>query len=181
MMPPHPQGGEKAEAIDEGVRLEVLYRTERNTLLRFFMRHRATPTEANDLAQEAFLRFANIDDGTRNIARPASYLRQIGRNLLRNEAKSGERLSQATDPAVFELTASDVDEVARLEARDSLRRIEAAMMRLKPKTRAIFLASRIDGMTYTQIAEKTGMSVKGVEKQMGKAIAAIGVAMERRR
>ncbi len=180
MKPSFPVGEHDADAIDGPIRLELLYRNERGALLRFFTRHRATPVEADDLAQEAFLRFASVDDSAAPIVRPVSYLRQIGRNLLRNEAKSSQRLSQATEPAVLELTASDLDEVARLEARDSLRRIEAAMWTLKPKTRAIFFAYRIEGMSYVQIADKLGMSVRGVEKQISKAIYAIGQALEDR-
>jgi RNA polymerase sigma-70 factor (ECF subfamily) len=70
---------------------------------------------------------------------------------------------------------------AELEHRDTLRRLEAAMLRLKPKTREIFLAKRLDGMSYAEIAERTGLSVKGVEKHMSKAIAMLDRAMERHR
>jgi RNA polymerase sigma-70 factor (ECF subfamily) len=44
------------------------------------------------------------------------------------------------------------------------------MMRLRPKTREIFMAHRVEGLSYSEIAERTGLSVKGVEKQMGKAL-----------
>jgi RNA polymerase sigma-70 factor (ECF subfamily) len=50
---------------------------------------------------------------------------------------------------------------------------------MKPKTREIFLAHRIHGFTYAQIAERTGLSVKGVEKQMSKAIAKIDRLLDR--
>ena len=32
------------------------------------------------------------------------------------------------------------------------------------------MAHRVEGLTYAQIAERTGLSVKGVEKQMSKAL-----------
>jgi RNA polymerase sigma factor (sigma-70 family) len=73
---------------------------------------------------------------------------------------------------------SDVDELGRLEARDSLRRLETAMIRLKPRSRDIFLAHRLDGMTYLEIAEKTGLSVKRVEKIMSKTIGQLTRFME---
>jgi RNA polymerase sigma-70 factor (ECF subfamily) len=69
--------------------------------------------------------------------------------------------------------------VAVLESRDTLRRLEAAMLKLKPKTREIFMAHRIDGLSYAEIADRTGLSVKGVEKQMGKAIAMIDRLLDR--
>ena len=62
------------------------------------------------------------------------------------------------------------DPVGQLESRDLLRRLERAMLRLRPKTREIFMAHRVEGLTYAEIAERTGLSVKGVEKQMSKAL-----------
>ncbi len=66
------------------------------------------------------------------------------------------------------------DPVAALEARDRLARIEEAVLRLKPLTREIFLACRLDGYSYAEIAERTGLSVRGVEKQMSRAIRQLG-------
>ncbi len=170
--------GESSGAGDSVQALDTLYRAQRPSLLRFFMRGRASATDAEDLAQEAFLRFARVGSAGEEVEQPGAYLRQIGRNLIRDKARaSATRLvtvdSDATDAAI-----SDEDELCRLEARDSLRRIEAAILRLKPRTREIFLAHRLDGMSYAQIAEQTGLSIKGVEKQMTKAIAQIRRAMD---
>jgi len=66
-----------------------------------------------------------------------------------------------------------------MEQRDTLRRIERAVEKLKPRTREIFLAHRVDGLSYAEIAERTGLSIKGVEKQMSKAIAKIDRMLDR--
>lgn len=178
MKPVTPGFGLDADAIEQ---LDSLYRSERPSLVRMFARNQASAEDADDLAQEAFLRLAGAQNGASQIAKPIWYLRQISRNLLKDRAKAGYRLVDPTDNVELEQTILDSDELARLEARDSLRRIEAAMHRLKPRTREIFLAHRLDGMSYGEIAERTGMSVKGVEKQMSKAIAALGRAMEQQR
>ena len=60
-----------------------------------------------------------------------------------------------------------------------LRRMEAAMLKLRPITREIFMAHRLDGLSYAEIADRTGLSVKGVEKHMGKAIAQVTRARRR--
>lgn len=57
--------------------------------------------------------------------------------------------------------------------RDMLGRLEAAMRRLDPRTREIFLAKRLDLLSYAEIARRTGLSVRRVERQMTKALAAI--------
>jgi RNA polymerase sigma-70 factor (ECF subfamily) len=54
-----------------------------------------------------------------------------------------------------------------------MRRVEDRLERLKPKTRDIFLMHRFEGMSYAEIAAATGMSEKGVEKQIAKAMTAI--------
>ena len=59
-----------------------------------------------------------------------------------------------------------------------LNRLEAAILRLSPRTRDIFVAHRVHGMSYAEIAERTGLSRKRVEKHMAKAIVQIGRMMD---
>lgn len=162
-----------------GVRLDILFRDQRISLMRYFARNRASAADAEDLTQEAFLRLARADRAETEIAQPAAYLRQIGRNLMRDHAQAPARKHEFGSPEMVDEAISEVNELGRLEARDRLRRVEAALGRLKPTTRNIFLAHRLDGMTYGEIAERTGLSVKGVEKQMSKAIAQLGRALDR--
>ena len=74
------------------VELELLYRNEQHALVRFFTRYRASREDAHDLVQETFLRLARVDlDGPGRLLRPAAYLRQIARNLLRDRVRSAQR------------------------------------------------------------------------------------------
>jgi RNA polymerase sigma factor (sigma-70 family) len=52
-------------------------------------------------------------------------------------------------------------------------RLERAMRMLPRLTRELFLAHRLDGMPYAEIAQRTGLSVREVERQMARAIIAI--------
>ena len=54
-----------------------------------------------------------------------------------------------------------------------LRRLERAMRKVPRKTREVFLAHRLDDMSYNEIAERTGLSVRDVERHMARAICAI--------
>ena len=49
-------------------------------------------------------------------------------------------------------------------------KIREAIDRLPMERRRVFIMSRYDGMTYHEIAEKMGISVKTVENQMSKAL-----------
>jgi len=125
-----------------------------------------------DAVQEAFARFSALSPGRRStIVRPDAYLFRTGVNLLADWGRLAARASTLkSDPALQPVSP---DPTYVLESRDRLHRLEAAMHRLRPKTREIFLAHRLDGLSYAEIAERTGLSIKGVEKQMSKAIAMI--------
>ena len=112
------------------------------------------------------------------IDQPEAFLRRVSTNLLRDWGRA-TALKQRSQPTLELVLDGQLDQVAALESRDTLRRLELALGKLKPKTREIFLAHRIHGFTYAEIAERTGLSVKGVEKQMSKAIAKIDRLLDR--
>jgi RNA polymerase sigma factor (sigma-70 family) len=53
---------------------------------------------------------------------------------------------------------------------DLLRRMEDAMRAMPKMQREIFMAHRLDDMSYDEIARRTGLSVRQVERHMAKAI-----------
>ncbi len=152
--------------------LEKLYHSERSSLVRFVARKSGFDV-AEDIVQQVFARFASrgIVDA---LEKPGAYLRKCAHNQLLEGARTNARRSQDKHVPIEEVTLADGDPIAMLEARDRLRRIEEALTRLKPLTRQIFLACRVDGFSHAEIAKQTGLSVKGVEKHMGKAIKHLG-------
>lgn len=156
-----------------GSEIDALYRERADLLIRRLTPAAADRETASDIVHEAFARFAALSGARRLIiARPDGYLYRICVNLIRDLARSRQFHARAVDDPSLAGPLLD-DPVVQLEHRDELRRLEAAMLRLKPRTREIFLAKRLDGLTYADIAERTGLSVKGVEKHMAKAIATI--------
>ncbi|WP_257542131.1 RNA polymerase sigma factor [Sphingobium sp. CFD-1] len=154
--------------------LESLYREERPSLLRFLSRLTGQD-KAEDIVQQVFSRMAGKPvSASRPIQAPRAYLRHAARNVLRDEARSAGRRCEHHHVPIEDLSLASGDPVAALEARDRLARIEEAVLRLKPLTREIFLACRLDGYSYAEIAERTGLSVRGVEKQMSRAIKQLG-------
>jgi len=154
--------------------VEHLYRSERSGLLRFLHR-RAAAERTEDIVQQVFTRLvASTATDKLAIETPGAYLRQAACNLLRDEARAAARTRHAQHVSIEDMEIGGGDPIAALEARDDLARIEQAVLRLKPLTRQIFLACRLDGYSYAQIAEQTGLSVRGVEKQMSRAIKQLG-------
>lgn len=157
--------------------LDALYRAHAPRLLRFFAR-RTGNDDAPDLVNETFERLARRDaDGGAAVDRPEAYLSRIAGNLLRDRAKFAARRSAAFHVSIDEVSLGGRDPHDQLEARDMINRLEIAMERLRPRTREIFMACRLDGYSYAEVAERVGMSVRGVRKQMSRAIAEIERAL----
>lgn len=162
------------------IALEVLYRAQAPRLTRFFAR-RTDRQEVSDLVQESFVRMAQAArDPERDFTNPEAYLSQIASNILRNRAKSALQRSMTKHVAIDDVVIPGPDTIASLEARDLLRRLQIVLTRLPRKTRDIFLAHRVDGLSYKELAEKEGLSMKGVEWHMRKAITYLDKAMRLR-
>ena len=157
--------------------IDALYRAQMPRLLRFFTR-RSGQDDALDLVHETFERLARREgESAPAIDRPEAYLSRIAGNLLRDRAKFAVRRAAAFHVSIDDVALAGDDPHDQLEARDMINRLETAMQRLRPRTREIFMACRLDGYTYAEVAERVGMSVRGVRKQMSRAIAEIDRAL----
>jgi len=157
--------GSARQAIDR------LYREQAPKLLRFFAR-RGARDEAQDLANDSFVRLIAapaVQDGC--VENTEAYLQEVAKNVLRNRARAAFHRSIVDLDLDPETTTVGIDPMASLEARDMLVRTEASLAKLPAKTRAIFMAHRLEGLTYAELAEIHGLSVKGVDWHMTKAIA----------
>ena len=162
-------------------RVEAAYAAHRSELTRFF-RRRAQGQDVGDLVQELFRRFASgrfFAPLPADEARP--YLFDSARNLLAERARRDDRRRRSDHVEYVDGEIADHCPHERLEMRDELARVERAISNLKPKTRDIFLMHRFEGLSYEEIGAEMGMTAKGVEKQMAKALIAIRRARSGRR
>ncbi|MFN3522567.1 MAG: RNA polymerase sigma factor [Phenylobacterium sp.] len=143
-----------------------------------YLRRRARKDEdAEDLAQEAFVRFHRAGhDLAAADARPLLFV--IARNLQldRWKAHGREALRRSPDdvhdldagPRALVSDAPGADR--RLIDRQDLAAAAAAIRALPPKTRDAFLLHRFESLTYRQIAVRLGVSVSMVEKHIAEAL-----------
>jgi RNA polymerase sigma-70 factor (ECF subfamily) len=137
-------------------------------------RRTSSRDEALDLVHDLFVRLARLGAGAGlELGKPEAYLSRMATNLLRDRARAAATHQSDRYVTVDEESLPAADQQKLLESRDMLRRVEGAMLKLRPITREIFMAHRLDGLSHAQIAERTGLSVKAVEKHMSKAIAQI--------
>jgi RNA polymerase sigma-70 factor (ECF subfamily) len=72
-------------------------------------------------------------------------------------------IAETTSTATGAATTNDRD-------KPTLEELEAAILTLRPHDREIFLAHRLDHLSYRQMAEITGLSIHQIEKSMAHAI-----------
>ncbi len=159
--------------------MQELYRRHSPRLIRQLTRATGSGDIARDLVHDTFVRLMRMNPiSFGRIDRPEAFLQRISVNLLRDHGR-GRVHSERAQKALAVVSDPTFDQVSVLEYRETLARLERAMAKLKPRTREIFLAQRIEGLSYAEIAERTGLSIKGVEKQMSKAIAKIDRMIDR--
>lgn len=159
-----------AESETGGSAFAEIYRTQASGLLRF-LAHRTERQDLGDLVNETFVRFAAAQAKCASkVDNPGAYLQRIARNLLRDRARIAVRRSFARHVSVDDVPIAGHDPVAQLEARDEIDRVQKTLTGFNPRTRAVFLARRLDGLTHKEIAAQTGLSEHGVEYHITKAI-----------
>ena len=124
---------------------------------------------AGDALQDTWLR---LEDGG-NIAavqRPDSYLFRIALNAARDRQRAETR--RLTTGEIGELLniGDDQPNPAQVaEARSELLALEAIMLELPPRQRAILLAARLDGLARRDIAKRYRISVRLVQRELQEA------------
>lgn len=149
--------------------LDALYR-QHHGWLRGWLRHRLNNSaDVADLAQDTFIRvlLARTAD---TLNEPRHYLATIARGLVIDLYRR-RSLEQAYLEALAlrpEIQAPSPE--TRVLILDSLLAIDRLLDGLGVRTRAIFLAVHLDGLTYEKAAERVGVSVSTVRKHLARAL-----------
>lgn len=125
---------------------------------------------AEDISQEAFIRFweHRSDWKPRSSARAILYT--IARNLALNERQSldGRRRLLARSPKLSSGEPTGPDEM--VQSRDLESAIDKAISMLPPRQQEIVQLSRLNGLSRSEIAEITGLSSQTVANHLVMAL-----------
>jgi RNA polymerase sigma factor (sigma-70 family) len=126
---------------------------------------------AADIVQDVFTRaLAAGPKGAAGDERRMLYA--SARNAAIDHHRTERRRSRLTSMIVPEQYACgfEVSPEARLEARQELSALEAALAELSPRCREIFILRRVHGLSNMEIARRHGISVNTVEKYIARAL-----------
>jgi RNA polymerase sigma-70 factor (ECF subfamily) len=117
--------------------------------------------EAEDVVQEAFAAVWQLIDSGADIKSFKSYMYRSVHNFALM------RLRMRREQVDINQLADLTDDVIDTSERDA--RLWRAIDHLPQRCREVFLLSKRDGLTYAEIADELGISVKTVENQISKA------------
>jgi RNA polymerase sigma-70 factor (ECF subfamily) len=123
---------------------------------------------AEDVAQEAMLEFWRRRDALPDDTRVRAYLYQSVRNRSLNHIRH-LRVARRAEPDLPLPSASAPTDAAALTGELDVA-MKAAVRGLPADVRETFQMSRVDGLTYSEIAKTQNISVKTVEARMGRAL-----------
>ena len=156
----------------ESFSVHEVIRRHHDSLIRFLRQRLRVRDDAADVAQEAYIRMMQYE-GSRDIHSPSSMLFRIAINVANDLGRSeqGRRVNDQTSIDGLELDCGTPPVEREIAAQQDLRVLYDAIDNLPPKCQRVFLLSRVNHMTYPQIAAHCGISVKMVEKHIGHALA----------
>jgi RNA polymerase sigma factor (sigma-70 family) len=176
---------EKSTAFDNDARalvrrddgMEVLYARHWSELCHYIKKHYgAGPPDPEDVAQEAFMKFAAIDD-REAIDNPRAYLFRTAQNFLVDEHR---RLAlRRANPGDTEAQPGSDDRTPErvLVGQERLEILRCSLRAMPAVRRRSFLLNRLQGLSCAAIARMTGYSESAVKKHIGLALTELEAAV----
>ncbi|WP_034387539.1 RNA polymerase sigma factor [Comamonas composti] len=151
--------------------LERYYRD----LLNFLSRKVADRSVAADLTQETYARIYAAQASGTAINNGRALLYQTARNLAidhqrHNIVRDGVEVPLTDDEPIDAPGPMGLEPEAALASQQGILSLVAAIDGLPLRCREAFMLNRFEGMTYSQVAERMGISVKAVEQHIKHAL-----------
>jgi RNA polymerase sigma-70 factor (family 1) len=148
---------------------ESLYKTHQPSLINYANFFLKSEQDAIDIVQELFISLWEKKESFQKPDHIKAYLLKSVRNRcinkLNRNIKSNES-SELLDDLVFNEPTSQLN----LEAKETETAIHKLIEKLPSKCKEIFILSRFEQLSYGEIANHLGISIKTVENQIGNAI-----------
>ena len=158
--------------------LEEIFRAHYAAMASFVYRYVQARDIAEELVQDVFFKLWAKRAQLSDIDALRTYLFRAARNTALNwlRRQKLERKWQEEEASAYEPEAPESadDESTEQELTAAVR---AAIDRLPPRCREVFLLSRDGGLTYAEIARALEISIKTVETQMGRALKSLRAAL----
>jgi len=162
---------------DSNKAIDMLFRAYYGELCRAVYRIIPNKSVAEDLVQEVFYGFWKKKDNLTIKTTVKGYLKQTAINKSLNYLRDKKMKFDDTEEGDLELKDSQHSPQQKLEAADLQKVIDKAIDGLPEKCRVIFVLNRFEALSYKEIANSLGISIKTVENQISKALKILRVKL----
>jgi len=153
---------------------ELIFHRTKGKLKGFLLKVLPKSEDEESILQEIYLKFWS----TRKLIQPdknfEAYLFTIARNLVIDVMRKRLQKQKYLEELYLQLAEgqkNSLDTNAAVEYSELEKKLFGLIDKLPEKRREIFVLSRIDGLTYKEIAGKLNISENTVDSQMRKALA----------
>jgi RNA polymerase sigma-70 factor (ECF subfamily) len=159
---------------------EELVITYQHRLFAVAARMLGSRAEAEEIAQETFLRAHRALPDFRGDARLGTWLYGIASRLCLNRLASSERrLARRDDDALADAVAPGPDAAARLERSELEAALREAIAALPEERRIVVILRDIEGLSYEEIAEALQLEPGTVRSRLHRARMDLKAKLER--
>ena len=158
--------------------LKKLYHEHQPSLVNFASYLIGSKEDALEIVNDVFVSLWKNKSSYAKIKVVKSYLFSAVKNRCFNHLKKKKLEVTHMWP---ENAKSTFSADALLQAEEHTNRLNYLMNELPPKCRQVFIMSRIDELSYAEIAALLDLSIKTIENQMGKALKIIRKKMKENR
>ncbi len=125
-----------------------------------------SPDIAGDAMHDTWLRLHHAQS-IGHVKNPANYLFRIALNVARSRLAADRRyLTAAQIDHMLDITDESADIESLTETRSELKLVEHLISELPSRQREILVAARLDGLPRREIADRLGISLSLVEKEL---------------
>ena len=162
----------RRQQLTEEQAFELIFRKYYVRLCGFANKFIANAAEAEEIVQEVFLNIWAKKDRLKLDDEIKPYLFKSVQNLCFNFIEHQKVIDNyySVIEVVYKNQKEDFDTYESVLFTEFQAKVDEAIGSLPEECRKIFRMSREDGLKYTEIASKLGLSVKTVETQMSRAL-----------
>lgn len=134
--------------------------------------------DAQDIAQDAFLRCWKKQDALPDVLNLKAWIFKVAINAAKDLRKSAWKRKTRTMPEEdVMMYKSAVSPLESLQENEMVAQLRTALMDLRPEEKEVFLLRQNAEMTYEQIAETANRPVGTIKTQMRSALQKLKVAL----